>query len=159
MGAFCQIKCAPNQIIINGICGKCALNTQYDSHLQACVCPKGYYMNNYGVCQKSNPQPIDCPEGQYYSSTEGCKPCPAGCAACKNAKTCTKCVQVGFRPQQGACVPHCGDGKIISGEQCDDGNSYSGDGCSSTCIIEPSYSCFEEPSVCSRGAVCGNGKI
>ena len=47
-------------------------------------------------------------------------------------------------------VPVCGDGVTTpgvngTGEQCDDGNTVSGDGCSSTCQIETS--------------VCGNGKL
>lgn len=33
--------------------------------------------------------------------------------------------------------PACGDGVLDPGEQCDDGNTTSGDGCSSTCIDEP----------------------
>ncbi|MEI7892826.1 MAG: DUF4215 domain-containing protein [Myxococcales bacterium] len=31
----------------------------------------------------------------------------------------------------------CGDGVVDNGEQCDDGNRTSGDGCSATCTIEP----------------------
>jgi cysteine-rich repeat protein len=38
----------------------------------------------------------------------------------------------------------CGNGVIEAGEQCDDGNTANGDGCSSTCAIEP---------------VCGNGIV
>ena len=38
----------------------------------------------------------------------------------------------------GACVLSCGDGTTDLGEQCDDGNIMGGDGCSSTCQIEPS---------------------
>ena len=44
----------------------------------------------------------------------------------------------------GVCVPVCGDGIILPGansEQCDDGNTLSGDGCSSTCQIERDYAC------------------
>jgi cysteine-rich repeat protein len=33
--------------------------------------------------------------------------------------------------------PLCGDGVLDNGEQCDDGNTTSGDGCSSKCIDEP----------------------
>lgn len=32
--------------------------------------------------------------------------------------------------------PPCGDGAVIAGEQCDDGNQADGDGCSSTCKAE-----------------------
>jgi len=34
------------------------------------------------------------------------------------------------------CLPFCGDGIINNGEECDDGNSMNGDGCSSNCTIE-----------------------
>jgi len=42
-------------------------------------------------------------------------------------------------------TPVCGNGTTETGEQCDDGNTVSGDGCSSTCQTE--------------GAVCGNGTV
>ncbi len=32
--------------------------------------------------------------------------------------------------------PVCGDGELDQGEQCDDGNSASGDGCSNQCVVE-----------------------
>jgi cysteine-rich repeat protein len=38
-------------------------------------------------------------------------------------------------------VPVCGDWTIDEGEQCDDGNRTSGDGCSSTCQLEAPASC------------------
>jgi len=74
--------------------------------------------------------------------------------------------------------PSCGDGVIDAGEQCDDGNTTSGDGCSSSCQDEPrcgngtldageqcddgnttdgdgcSASCTDEPKPC-----CGDGVI
>lgn len=34
------------------------------------------------------------------------------------------------------CAPVCGNGIVESGEECDDGNTIDGDGCSSTCLIE-----------------------
>lgn len=35
----------------------------------------------------------------------------------------------------------CGNGQIDAGEDCDDGNRLSGDGCSQSCVQEPNYSC------------------
>ncbi|WP_437295391.1 DUF4215 domain-containing protein [Sorangium sp. So ce426] len=35
-----------------------------------------------------------------------------------------------------ACAPVCGDGIEAGPEECDDGNTTSGDGCSSTCHVE-----------------------
>jgi cysteine-rich repeat protein len=49
--------------------------------------------------------------------------------------------------------PACGDGILDAGEQCDDGNIFNRDGCSSTCSIENGYTCANEPSVCA----CGSG--
>ncbi len=41
-------------------------------------------------------------------------------------------------------IEQCGDGFLTVGEECDDGNTVSGDGCSSECTIEP---------------VCGDGNL
>jgi cysteine-rich repeat protein len=46
--------------------------------------------------------------------------------------------------------PACGDGIVDSGEQCDDGNTNNGDGCSSTCQTEG------PPNVCGDGALGGS---
>jgi cysteine-rich repeat protein len=35
----------------------------------------------------------------------------------------------------------CGNGVLDTGEQCDDGNNYIGDGCSNTCQVEASWMC------------------
>lgn len=53
----------------------------------------------------------------------------------------------------------CGDGKVagIADEDCDDGNTAPGDGCSATCTIEVGYACSGMPSNCAAG--CGNGII
>lgn len=39
----------------------------------------------------------------------------------------------------------CGNGVLETGEQCDDGNTLSGDGCSSVCAKEQASSCVEQP--------------
>ncbi len=52
---------------------------------------------------------------------------------------------------------NCGDGIIERSEQCDDGNTDSGDGCSASCQIEANYSCPTENQPCINLAVCGNG--
>ena len=35
----------------------------------------------------------------------------------------------------------CGDGIKVQQEQCDDGNTISGDGCSAACLVEPGHQC------------------
>ncbi|MEZ4401051.1 MAG: DUF4215 domain-containing protein [Kofleriaceae bacterium] len=52
-------------------------------------------------------------------------------------------------------VATCGDGQRTGGEACDQGNTTSGDGCSSTCDIEPGWTCTGTPSVCTP--ICGDG--
>jgi cysteine-rich repeat protein len=55
----------------------------------------------------------------------------------------------------------CGDGDIDYPEQCEDGNTMNGDGCSSECLVEPFYQCeggAENPSVCTKHEViCNDG--
>jgi len=58
------------------------------------------------------------------------------------SKTCTKepvCRNASGKTQ--ACSTSCGNGNIETGEQCDDGNAVSGDGCSATCQTEPGFTC------------------
>jgi cysteine-rich repeat protein len=58
----------------------------------------------------------------------GCSPCPATCAKAITVS----CEYIGV----------CGDGfRRHSFEQCDDGNTEDGDGCSSSCMIEPGWLC------------------
>jgi fibro-slime domain-containing protein len=48
----------------------------------------------------------------------------------------------------------CGNGVKSAGEECDDGNAFDGDGCSSACEEEPGYVCEEDGngfSTCSFG--------
>ncbi len=42
----------------------------------------------------------------------------------------------------------CGDGVVEGAEQCDDGDTVDGDGCSATCAVESGYGCVREPSYC-----------
>jgi cysteine-rich repeat protein len=49
----------------------------------------------------------------------------------------------------------CGDGSVGYPEECDDGNTVSGDGCSATCELEPGYAC--SPNQPCHVVVCGDG--
>ena len=58
-------------------------------------------------------------------------------AVCQNtwlAYTCA-CLE-GFDGDGFHCSPHCGDGQIVDGEDCEDGNTENGDCCSSRCTWE-----------------------
>eukprot|EP01022_Parablepharisma_sp_SALTPOND_P013163 TRINITY_DN173_c2_g1_i5.p1 TRINITY_DN173_c2_g1~~TRINITY_DN173_c2_g1_i5.p1 ORF type:complete len:100 (-),score=2.11 TRINITY_DN173_c2_g1_i5:27-326(-) len=52
----------------------------------------------------------------------------------------------------------CGNGVREGSEQCDDGNTNSGDGCDSSCNVESGYICSgERPDVCRNTQTCGKG--
>ncbi|MBK6462861.1 MAG: fibro-slime domain-containing protein [Myxococcales bacterium] len=50
----------------------------------------------------------------------------------------------------------CGSGTLSGGEECDDGNSADGDGCSSLCIVEAGFQCPTPGAPCVA-STCGNG--
>ena len=59
-----------------------------------------------------------------------------------------------------SCAPRCGDGKLDPGEVCDDGNTRSGDGCSSDCkTIETDYACPTPGKPCTYLVKCGDGML
>ena len=54
----------------------------------------------------------------------------------------------------------CGDGKLQSGEVCDDGNSSAGDGCSSDCkAIEQDFLCPAPGQACVTTVMCGDSRV
>jgi cysteine-rich repeat protein len=56
----------------------------------------------------------------------------------------------GFQNGISICSTFCGDAKLAGLEQCDDGNTVNGDGCSSACKIESGWSCTDV--VCQRSS-------
>jgi cysteine-rich repeat protein len=55
-------------------------------------------------------------------------------------------------------TPMCGNGVLEGAEQCDDGNTTAGDGCTG-CVIDPGYHCSGSPSACmlaAPGDVCAS---
>ncbi len=81
--------------------------------------------------------PTTCGNGDCEPPQELCDTCPADCP-------CTS----------------CGDGvqEPAEGEECDDGDGDSADGCSSDCRLEPEFECAgSRPTVCVRA--CGDGEI
>ncbi len=51
----------------------------------------------------------------------------------------------------------CGDGLVVANEECDDGDTADGDGCSASCTVEPGWSCTGLTSICSP--ICGDGLL
>jgi fibro-slime domain-containing protein len=96
------------------------------------------------MCDDSGCSETVCGNGKVEGS-EGCDPNAKnndlgdGCTAtCMAEPTCP--------PGGGGCTTKCGDGLILSGEECDDGNAVSGDGCSAACKVEDGFTC-EQPAL------------
>jgi len=84
---------------------------------------------NYTYSIANNTCTIDCSLVNY-------------CASCNFTSTinCLTCLN-GFYLSSNTCSSLCGDGILVSTEQCDDHNTANGDGCSANCTIEPKYYC------------------
>ena len=54
-------------------------------------------------------------------------------------------------------LPRCGDGVVDGGEECDDGNQESCDGCSRHCAIEPGLACGDGIANPACGQYCDDG--
>jgi cysteine-rich repeat protein len=54
-------------------------------------------------------------------------------------------------------LSNCGNGVVEGAEECDDGDTVDGDGCSSSCKIERGWSCNGNPSKCVQGGSGGGG--
>ena len=71
---------------------------------------------------------------------------------------CSGCVlDFGWSCRMEECSPDCNDGYLVFGEECEDGNLKSGDGCSSECKIEEGFECLGYPSNCT--SICGDDII
>jgi fibro-slime domain-containing protein len=61
--------------------------------------------------------------------------------------------EAGMGPAGAGPITRCGDGRLEAGEECDDGNHTSGDGCSANCRVEPAYAC-STPTCAADGSGC-----
>ncbi|HJL17725.1 MAG TPA: putative metal-binding motif-containing protein [Sandaracinaceae bacterium LLY-WYZ-13_1] len=125
-------------------CGSCTTSCSAPNAVEECV------MRTCGIDSCTDPW-RDC-DGAY---TNGCEAnlrrdednCGSCGRTCDGAEVCV----------DRNCVSVCGDGLIASDEQCDDGDTSGGDGCSGSCDEETGWSCSGEPSSCSED--CGDGRV
>jgi MYXO-CTERM domain-containing protein len=99
-----------------------------------------------GDCMTANaPDATPCADdGEFCTGVEGCVAgvCASPGDPCSAMEVCDD--------QADECVALCGNGMKDPGEACDDGNVQFGDGCSTTCTVEPGFTCDDtEPSVCT----------
>ena len=62
----CELSCAQGEFSFQGTCATCPLNTIYIESINGCDCPKGFYKDTFGTCQKLVLPPVDCGEGYYF---------------------------------------------------------------------------------------------
>ena len=105
------------------------------------------YCTGAGACNGVNGG--SCPGNLLCGSNNKCKTtCSSTTADCVSGYSC---------PSAGAtaCGSACGDGTVTGTEQCDDGNTNSGDGCSSNCQKESGWNCTgTSPTTCTP--ICGD---
>jgi hypothetical protein len=117
----------------NGVWGQCVQNTQSSTE----TCTGGTDEDCDGLIDCADT--TDCGQATNCQSTLSC-----GDQICNGEETCSTCSQdcgsCGGGGGGGSIAVHiatCGDGVYeVSYEQCDDGNTINGDGCSSVCTIE-----------------------
>jgi formylglycine-generating enzyme len=91
---------------------------------------------------------VDAPAVPDCTTNNGGCSTNATCTPITGGRTCT--CKSGFSGDGVTCSPTCGDGTLAGNQACDDGNTNSGDGCSSTCTIETGWRCVGAPSRCTR---------
>lgn len=155
--------CSSGDVLVNSsgswYCGKVMPVDKGISTCVGSVCSVSGCIQGYGDCDGILSTGCETP----LTTTSSCGVCNLTCPAsttCKtyactnstctptNASTGTVCPG-GTCDGNGNCVEEfCGDSKVNGAEQCDDGNTVSGDGCSATCTIEPNSICTGSPSSC-----------
>jgi proprotein convertase subtilisin/kexin type 5 len=148
-------------LVCNSICLNCTDSTSNNCTActfplilsgTTCICSSsGYTDLKSGSCLACDPTCLTCTGGL---STE-CLTCDASLHRVINGTRCSCSMPAlevnqpmcqlnvcsnGYANISDVCVVICGDGIVIN-EACDDGNTISGDGCSSTCTIEADYTC------------------
>jgi fibro-slime domain-containing protein len=116
--------------------GKCTLATCGNGVVEAgesCDC---------GTDPTTFPSGCTGPNGLFNGDGTGCsKTCTKEPTCRTSSGTCS----AGGTATTGACSTVCGNGNVEAGEECDDGNTVSGDGCSSTCKKEAGFTCSNVP--------------
>ncbi|CAD8156328.1 unnamed protein product [Paramecium octaurelia] len=144
----CNSKCG--KCVNDHECQTCSENRSLHSDGVSCICNNGYFENEKQVCQKCSPP----------------------CSNCTSASDCLSCIDVNREVVQSRCVCqkgffeneqnqcescssirgkvndicnyiNCGDGELTKGEQCDDGNKNSRDGCTD-CKVDSLFTCVNK---------------
>jgi len=134
----------------DGCSGVCTLEAGYTCPTPGKPCIKIWVCGN-GVVDPGEA----CDDGNTVAG-DGCS---ADCSTVEPGYTCPKGAKNTGGPCTKAPAKVCGNGIIEAGEGCDDGNTVSGDGCSSTCVPEAGWNCPTAGKACKRIEFCGDGIV
>jgi fibro-slime domain-containing protein len=134
LGAPCRTVCGDKKTLGTEQCDD-GNTTNADGCNSRCQLEPGYVCNAAGTCRKTV-----CGD-KVKEGTEQCDDTATGVTDLP-FDGCYKCL-VEPDCSAGACKSACGDGQRFSDEQCDDGNTFNGDGCSSTCTTETGFTCLD----------------
>ena len=134
------VECIPNTCSDLGyVCGSWSDGCGGTIDCGTCTDPE--VCDSTGQCIPPGECTDTCSSFGYECGTQTICGVSTNCGTCAAGFACDEIV--------GQCVSLCGNSVLDSGEECDDGNTNSGDGCSSTCTIESGFACSGEPSTCT----------
>ncbi|CAD8093520.1 unnamed protein product [Paramecium sonneborni] len=131
-------------------CLTCSNNRSVKQDSFQCICNDGYFENKKEICQKCSPPCSSC------INTKDCLSCIDENRQVIQSRC--ECIQGYFENEQYNCEKctsnkgkvndicnyiNCGDGELTKGEQCDDGNQNSRDGCTN-CKIDQYFTCVNK---------------
>ncbi|CAD8079131.1 unnamed protein product [Paramecium sonneborni] len=141
----CNHKCG--KCTYNNQCLTCSENRSLSQDGFSCNCNQGFFENEKEICLKCSPPCFNC------SSIQDCLSCIDVNREVKEYRC--QCQKGYFETEQNQCEScssirgkvndicnyiNCGDGELTKGEQCDDGNNISRDGCTD-CKIDQFFTC------------------
>jgi len=145
-GAPCVAKCGDG--IVMPPMEQCDPGVKITNMAQACASTCKW--NSGWACTTSSCHATKCGDGV----PEGSESCDDGNTTPGDGCSATCRVEPSCSSATGTCTSKCGDGivmpaqpdgPVMPGGDCDDGNTISGDGCSSACKVEPGYQCEQPP--------------
>jgi|CZKU01.1.fsa_nt_gi fibro-slime domain-containing protein len=138
-----------NELPGDGCSGVCQIDLGY-------ACPSaGQPCVRTWICGNSHIDPGEACDDGNTTASDGCS---ADCTTVEPGYSCPS-VSGSGGPCTKAPANTCGNGVVAGNELCDDGNTTSNDGCSSTCAVEAGYTCPTANAPCTRIAFCGNGIV
>lgn len=136
-----------NSIPGDGCSGLCRVDPNY-------VCPTpGQLCVSNVVCGDGKIGGGEACDDKNTQSGDGCT------ADCSGVEANFACPTPGQACVRTSTPAVCNNGIVESGESCDDRNTTSGDGCSSTCQLEAGYTCPTPGAKCTLIQYCGDGVL